>query len=106
MSQINLRLPDELKKMAERYARRYGYRSIQELAKESIRMRIGSNVVKGLSPKIKGEVSGKELIRKLSPEARKGLEEISKLPKYEWKKWYRKMKEKEKARAKYLMQAY
>ena len=62
MSQINLRLPDELKKMAERYARRYGYRSIQELAKESIRMRIGSDVVKGLSPKIKGEVSGKELI--------------------------------------------
>lgn len=40
MTQINLRLPNELKKEAERYMHKYGYRNIQELAKDALRMKI------------------------------------------------------------------
>ena len=40
MSQINLRLPDELKKTAERFAKRHGYTSIQELTKDALREKL------------------------------------------------------------------
>lgn len=40
MSQINLRLPNELKKTAERFAKRHGYKSIQDLAKEALREKL------------------------------------------------------------------
>ena len=40
MSQVNLRLPDELRKTAERFAKQHGYKSIQELAKEALREKI------------------------------------------------------------------
>ena len=38
--QINLRLPDDMKKMAEKYARSHGFKNIQELAKTAIREKI------------------------------------------------------------------
>ena len=40
MSQINLRLPKNLRREAERYTKRYGYKSVQEFAKELIREKI------------------------------------------------------------------
>ena len=40
MTQINLRLPEELKKTAERFARSHGYKGIQDLAKDLIREKI------------------------------------------------------------------
>jgi len=38
--QINLKLPKNLADAAERYARQFGYRNIQDLAAESLRHRI------------------------------------------------------------------
>jgi hypothetical protein len=38
--QINLRLPEELKKVAERYAKIHKYRNLQELATEAIREKV------------------------------------------------------------------
>lgn len=38
--QINLRLPSELRKVAEKYAKRHGYKSLQELAQDALRMKI------------------------------------------------------------------
>lgn len=38
--QINLRLPGELKRVAERYARIHKYRNLQELATEAIREKV------------------------------------------------------------------
>lgn len=95
MTQLNLRLPDDLKKMAEKYAKHHGYKNIQELAKESIRMRITRDVVEG-----------ENLWRELPEETRRGIEEISRLPKSEWKKWYKKVKESEKRRLKSLTRQY
>ncbi len=40
MSQINLRLPEELRKEAEKYAYKHGYKNLQELAKEAIRSKV------------------------------------------------------------------
>jgi len=38
--QINIRLPSNLRKLAERYAKRHGYKNIQALAKEALREKI------------------------------------------------------------------
>jgi len=38
--QINLRLPENLKKVAERFARVHKYRNLQELATEAIREKV------------------------------------------------------------------
>lgn len=38
--QINLRLPETLKKVAEKYARVHKYRNLQELATEAIREKV------------------------------------------------------------------
>lgn len=40
MSQINLRLPEEFRKVAERYAKQHGFKSLQELTKEALRMKV------------------------------------------------------------------
>jgi len=40
MAQLNLRLPNELKKEAERYIHKYGYRNMQELATDAIRTKV------------------------------------------------------------------
>lgn len=52
-----------------------------------------------------GVISGKELLKRLPEETRKGIEEISKLPIEDWKRYYKKMKESEKRRARLLTQA-
>ncbi|MEK6853703.1 MAG: hypothetical protein AABX60_00050 [Nanoarchaeota archaeon] len=51
-----------------------------------------------------GIISGKELIKMLPPDARAALERISKLPKSDWREYFRKMKESEKRRLKSLTQ--
>lgn len=38
--QINLRLPEDLKKAAEKYAKTHRYRNLQELATEAIREKV------------------------------------------------------------------
>ena len=40
MTQINLRLPEELRKTAEKFAKSHGYKGVQELAKEALREKI------------------------------------------------------------------
>lgn len=40
MKQINLRLPDNLRKDAEMYVKLHGFKNIQELAKEAIREKV------------------------------------------------------------------
>ena len=92
MSQLNLRLPEDLKRMAEKFAKRHGYKNIQELAKESIRMRVARA----------GVEEGDYLWKELPEETRRGIEEISEFPKSEWKKWYKKVKGSEKRRLKLL----
>ncbi len=47
----------------------------------------------------------KELAKKLDPETRKILEEISKLPKKDWINYYGKLREKEWKRTRSLIQA-
>jgi hypothetical protein len=39
-SQINLRLPEDLQKSAEKYAKSHKYRNLQELATEAIREKV------------------------------------------------------------------
>jgi hypothetical protein len=39
-TQINLRLPEDMRKMVEKYAKLHGYKNIQELAKIAIREKI------------------------------------------------------------------
>ena len=51
-----------------------------------------------------GIVSGKELIKTLPLHAKAALERISKLPKSDWREYYRKIKESEKRRLKSLTQ--
>ncbi|MBI2451994.1 hypothetical protein HYV50_02865 [Candidatus Pacearchaeota archaeon] len=41
--QINLKLPKNLLKAVEDYARNYGYRNVQELAAESLREKVFEN---------------------------------------------------------------
>lgn len=51
-SQINLRLPEDMKKMAEKYACSHGFKNIQELAKAAIREKImEKNYDENFSPK-------------------------------------------------------
>ena len=38
--QVNLRLPSQLKKAAEKYAKTHNYRNLQELATEAIREKV------------------------------------------------------------------
>ena len=96
MTQLNLRLPHDLKKMAEKYAKRHGYKNIQELAKESIREKLTEK-------KPKGEImEGKDLLKELDPET---VQAIFEVPASEWKKNYYKMRESEKRRLKLLTRA-
>ncbi len=54
---------------------------------------------------LKDITEGKELAKKLDPETRSILEEISKLPKKDWLNYYRKVREKEWKRTRSLIQA-
>ena len=50
--------------------------------------------------KLKDVISGKELLKSLSPEARKAIEEI---PEEKWKKFYKKMRRMELRRLRLLI---
>ena len=51
-SQINLRLPEGLRKSAERYAKVHKYRNLQELATEAVREKIMERAYdEGFTPK-------------------------------------------------------
>lgn len=43
VKQYNLKLPEELAKVAESYAQRYGYRNLQDLAIDSLREKLFSS---------------------------------------------------------------
>ena len=92
MRQINLRLPEDLRKKAEKFIKTHGYKNIQELANESIRMNVS-----------KDEVKGENFWEELPEETKRGIERIAKLSQENWEEWYRKMKKKEKKRAKFLI---
>ncbi len=50
--QINLRLPHNLKKTAERYAKTHRYKNLQELATEAIREKVmGKSYDESFTPK-------------------------------------------------------
>ncbi len=67
-----------------------------EIARASIREKLSE---------LRGVTEGKELAKKLDPETRKMLEEISKLPKKDWINYYRKMRKREWKRTRSLIQA-
>jgi len=97
MTQLNLRLPDELKKLAEKYAHRHGYKNLQELAKDAIRLKVMAK------ESIETDITkGEDLFKELPVETRKMYAEISKK---EWKKSYKEMRKKGWSRAKSLMRA-
>jgi hypothetical protein len=67
-----------------------------EIARKSIEEKLSD---------LKDITEGKELVKKLDPETRSILEEISKLPKKDWIKYYQKVKEREWKRTKSLIRA-
>jgi len=89
MAHITLSVPDEM------YAEMKKHPEIKwsEAAREGIKRRLA---IAG------GVISGKELLKSLSPETRRALATI---PESKWVEGYKKMKESEKRRLKYLTQA-
>lgn len=89
MAHITLSVPDEM------YAemKKHPHIKWSEAARQGIRQQMSY---------IRGVVSGKELLSRLSPDTRAALERISNLPKAVLRKQYKKMKESEKRRMKLL----
>lgn len=89
MAHVTLSVPDEL------YAKMKRHPEIKwsEAAREGIRQQLKY---------IEKVISGKELLARLSPETRIALEEI---PHSKWVEGYKKMKESERKRLKFLIQA-
>lgn len=85
MSQINLRLPEELKKIAERFAKQHGYTSIQELAKEALREKVFE---KESLEETLDIMSNKKLVR----EIKKSREDLAKGKIISWKELQRRWK--------------
>jgi hypothetical protein len=94
MTQVNLRLPDELKKLAERYAQEHGYKNLQELARESLREKVAEKEME--ENKMKSLLKGLDV---------KTVRAILGVPEEEWKKNYKKMKESERRCLKLLTRA-
>ena len=67
-----------------------------EIARRSIEEKVNE---------LKGITKGSDLFKSLPEETKKGIEEISKFTKSDWKKYYKKMREKTRKRAKLLIQA-
>ena len=89
MAHITLSIPDELYKEIKKYPQI----KWSEAARHGIKQQLSQ---------LKGVISGKELLSKLSPETRRALERTSNLPDSDWKKYYKKLKESEKRRLKLL----
>mgnify|MGYP001597494623 CR=1 FL=1 len=88
MAHITLSIPDEIYKEIKKYPQI----KWSEAARQGIRKQLSQ---------LKGVISGKELLKKLSPETQKALIEI---PNSKWVEGYKKMKEGEKRRLKLLIQ--
>jgi len=76
IKQINLKLPIDFVKIAENYAKNFGFRNIQELAAASMREKIfaGKEVSEGLLTAIASEkVLAKDWLTKEEDEAWKDL---------------------------------
>ncbi|MBI4452225.1 hypothetical protein HY637_02245 [Candidatus Woesearchaeota archaeon] len=89
MAHITLSVPDELYEEMKKHPEI----KWSEAARQGIRQQMSYTM---------GVVSGKELLSRLSPDARAALERISNLPKGVLRKQYNKMKESEKRRMKLL----
>ncbi|MBI2652400.1 hypothetical protein HYX00_02945 [Candidatus Woesearchaeota archaeon] len=89
MAHITLSIPDEMRKEMKKHP----HIKWSEAARNGIRQQLYQ---------IKGVISGKELLKRLSPETQKALIEI---PDSKWVEGYKKMKEGEKRRLKLLTQA-
>ena len=89
MAHITLSISDELYKEIKMHP----HIKWSEAAREGIKRQLSQ---------IKGVISGKELLKKLSPETRRALTEI---PHNKWVEGYKQMKESEKRRLKLLTRA-
>lgn len=89
MAHITLSIPDEMYKAIKKYPQI----KWSEAAREGIKQQLYE---------IKGVISGKELLKRLSPETQRAIKNI---PHSEWVKGYKQMKEGEKRRLKLLTQA-
>lgn len=89
---ITLSIPNEL------YEEMKKHKEINwsEVARKSIEEKLSD---------LRDVTEGKELAKRLDPETRKILEEISRLPKKDWMAFYRKMRGKEWKRTRSLIQA-
>ena len=91
MAHITLSVPDELYEEMKRHPEI----KWSESARQGIRQQLSG---------LKGMISGKELLSKLSPDTRAALERISNMPQGVVRSQYKKMKESEKRRLKSLTQ--
>lgn len=76
IKQINLKLPKNFVKAAEDYAKKFGFRNIQELAASSMREKIFSKqeIIEGMLPALMSEKSlAKDWLTKEEDEAWKDL---------------------------------
>ena len=91
MAHITLSVPDEM------YAdmKKHPHIKWSEAARQGIRQQLSG---------LKGVISGKELLSRLSPETKAALERISNLPQNVVRKQYKQMKDSEKRRLKSLTQ--
>ena len=89
MAHITLSIPDELYKEIKKHPEI----KWSEAAREGIKQQLYE---------IKGVISGKELLKRLSPETQRAIKDI---PHSKWVKSYIQMKESEKRRLKLLTQA-
>ena len=89
MAHITLSVPDEM------YAemKKHPHIKWSEAARQGIKQQLSG---------LKGVISGKELLSRLSPETRKAIDTI---PEKEWIRGYKQMKKGEKRRLKLLTQA-
>ena len=86
MAHITLSIPDEL------YEEMKKHKEIKwsEAAREGLKYKLSE---------MKGVISGKDLLKRLDTETRRAIKEI---PEKEWIKGYKKMKESERKRLRYL----
>ena len=89
---MTLSIPDDLYKEIKKHP----HIKWSEAAREGIKHQLYQ---------LGGVISGKELLKKLSPDTGSALERISKLPEKDWKKYYKKLKDGEKRRLRLLTQA-
>ena len=91
MAHITLSIPDDL----YREIKKHPHIKWSQAAREGIKQQLSQ---------LGGVISGKDFLKRLNPETRRALERVSNLPKSDWKKYHKKLKESEKRRLKSLTQ--